>query len=191
MFPEWSNSCSVNELPFSGLHYYENALAVLTIMNTLGFDSSLMLKGMQQLRMLPHRCQKIQERNGVAWYNDSKSTNCASTKAALECIDEKIILILGGSMKDMSYESLSPLINQKVKLVIFIGENKEYIKRQLKITAKTIDAKSIESAVEISRSHSEVNDNILLSPASPSFDMFENYEERGAAFISAVQNLVK
>ena len=54
-----------------------------------------------------------------------------------------------------------------------------------------IDAKSIESAVEISRSHSIVNDNILLSPASPSFDMFENYEERGAAFISAVQNFVK
>ena len=94
-------------------------------------------------------------------------------------------------MKDMSYESLIPLINQKVKLVIFIGENKEYIKRQLKITTKMIDAKSIESAVEISRSHSSVNDNILLSPASPSFDMFENYEERGAAFISAVQNIVK
>ena len=94
-------------------------------------------------------------------------------------------------MKDMSYESLIPLINQKVKLVIFIGENKEYIKKQLKIITKTIDAKSIESAVEISLSHSLANDNVLLSPASPSFDMFENYEERGAAFISAVQNFVK
>ena len=91
----------------------------------------------------------------------------------------------------MSYESLSPLINEKVKLVIFIGENKEYIKEQLKITTKTIDAKSIESAVKISWLHSSVNDNILLSPASPSFDMFKNYEERGAAFIYAVQNIVK
>mgnify|MGYP003976446573 FL=1 len=95
----------------------------------------------------------IESSNNINWYNDSKSTNCASTKAALECIDEKIILILGGSMKDMNYESLSSLINQKVKLVIFIGENKEYIKSQLKITTKTIDAKSIESAVEISLSH--------------------------------------
>ena len=65
------------------------------------------------------------------------------------------------------------------------------LKKQLKITTKTIDASSIESAVKISQLHSLVNDNILLSPASPSFDMFKNYEERGAAFISAVQNLAK
>jgi UDP-N-acetylmuramoylalanine--D-glutamate ligase len=160
-------------------------------LNIIKIDVENALNSLNDFNYLPHRIELIESSDNINWYNDSKSTNCASTKAALECIDEKIILILGGSMKDMSYESLSPLINQKVKLVIFIGENKEYIKRQLKITAKTIDAKSIESAVEISRSHSSVNDNILLSPASPSFDMFKNYEERGAAFISAVQNLVK
>ena len=178
-------------LEYKGKHNLENILGVISVLNIIKIDVENALNALNDFNYLPHRIELIESSDNINWYNDSKSTNCASTKAALECIDEKIILILGGSMKDMSYESLSPLINQKVKLVIFIGENKEYIKRQLKITAKTIDAKSIESAVEISRSHSSVNDNILLSPASQSFDMFENYEERGAAFISAVQNLVK
>jgi len=178
-------------LEYKGKHNLENILGVISVLNIIKIDIENSLNALNDFNYLPHRIELIESSDNINWYNDSKSTNCASTKAALECIDEKIILILGGSMKDMSYESLSSLINQKVKLVIFIGENKEYIKKQLKITTKTIDAKSIRSAVEISRSHSTVNDNVLLSPASPSFDMFENYEERGAAFISAVQNFVK
>jgi len=178
-------------LEYKGKHNLENILGVISVLNIIKIDIENSLNALNDFNYLPHRIELIESSDNINWYNDSKSTNCASTKAALECIDEKIILILGGSMKDMSYESLNSLINQKVKLVIFIGENKEYIKKQLKITTKTIDAKSIRSAVEISRSHSTVNDNVLLSPASPSFDMFENYEERGAAFISAVQNFVK
>ena len=178
-------------LEYKGKHNLENILGVISVLDIIKVDMNKSLSALNNFSYLPHRIELIKSSNNINWYNDSKSTNCASTKAALECIDEKIILILGGSMKDMSYESLNSLINNKVKLVIFIGENKEYIKKQLKITTKTIDANSIESAVKISQLHSLVNDNILLSPASPSFDMFENYEERGAAFISAVQNIAK
>ena len=178
-------------LEYKGKHNLQNILGVISVLDIIKIDIKKSLGVLDNFSYLPHRIELVKSSNNVNWYNDSKSTNCASTKAALECIDEKIILILGGSMKDMNYESLSPLINNKVKLVIFIGANKEYIKKQLKITTKTIDASSIESAVKISQLHSLVNDNILLSPASPSFDMFKNYEERGAAFISAVQNLAK
>ena len=178
-------------LEYKGKHNLQNILGVISVLDIIKIDIKKSLGVLDNFSYLPHRIELVKSSNNVNWYNDSKSTNCASTKAALECIDEKIILILGGSMKDMNYESLSTLINNKVKLVIFIGENKEYIKKQLKITTKTIDASSIESAVKISQLHSLVNDNILLSPASPSFDMFKNYEERGAAFISAVQNLAK
>ena len=178
-------------LEYKGKHNLQNILGVISVLDIIKIDIKKSLGVLDNFSYLPHRIELVKSSNNVNWYNDSKSTNCASTKAALECIDEKIILILGGSMKDMNYESLSPLINNKVKLVIFIGENNEYIKKQLKITTKTIDASSIESAVKISQLHSLVNDNILLSPASPSFDMFKNYEERGAAFISAVQNLAK
>ena len=178
-------------LEYKGKHNLENILGVISVLDIIKVDIKKSLNALNNFSYLPHRIELIKSSKNINWYNDSKSTNCASTKAALEYIDEKIILILGGSMKDMSYESLSPLINKKVKLVIFIGENKDYIKKQLQITTKTIDANSIESAVKISWLHSLVNDNILLSPASPSFDMFENYEERGAAFISAVQNIAK
>ena len=178
-------------LEYQGRHNLENILGVISVLDIIKIDIMKSLNALNNFKYLPHRIELIKSSNNVNWYNDSKSTNCASTKAALECINKKIILILGGSMKDMSYESLNTLINNKVKLVIFIGENKEYIKKQLKITTKTIDADSIESAVKISQSHSLANDNILLSPASPSFDMFADYEERGAAFISAVQNIAK
>ena len=178
-------------LEYQGRHNLENILGVISVLDIIKIDIRKSLNALNNFRYLPHRIELIKSSNNVNWYNDSKSTNCASTKVALECINKKIILILGGSMKDMSYESLNTLINSKVKLVIFIGENKEYIKKQLKITTKTIDADSIESAVKISQSHSLANDNILLSPASPSFDMFADYEERGAAFISAVQNIAK
>jgi|TARA_B110000444_G_scaffold119277_1_gene112167 UDP-N-acetylmuramoylalanine--D-glutamate ligase len=180
-----------DNLEYKGKHNLENILGVISVLDIIKIDPKKSLKSLSDFNYLPHRIELIKSSHNINWYNDSKSTNCASTKAALESIDEKIILILGGSMKDMRYESLSPLINKKVKLVIFIGENKEYIKKQLKINTETIDADSIESAVKISWLHSSMNDNILLSPASPSFDMFENYEKRGAAFVSAVQNIAK
>ena len=166
-------------------------MSVISVLDIINIEIKTALSSLENYNYLPHRLELIDSTNNINWYNDSKSTNCASTKAALECINKKIILILGGSKKEMYYESLSPLINEKVKLVIFIGENKEYIKSQLKVNIQMINANSIESAVELSKLHSSDNDNILLSPASPSFDMFENYEERGAAFVLAVQNIVK
>ena len=179
------------KLKYRGNHNLNNILSVISTLDILKVDIDIVLNSLKNYNYLPHRIELIKSTDKINWYNDSKSTNCASTKAALEYIDERIILILGGSMKDMHYESLSSLINKKVKLVIFIGENKEYIKSQLKISTQVINADSIESAVQLSRLHSSDNDNILLSPASPSFDMFENYEERGAAFVLAVQNIVK
>ena len=180
-----------NNLKYRGKHNLNNILSVISVLDIINIEIKTALSSLENYNYLPHRLELIDSTNNINWYNDSKSTNCASTKAALECINKKIILILGGSKKEMYYESLSPLINEKVKLVIFIGENKEYIKSQLKVNIQMINANSIESAVELSKLHSSDNDNILLSPASPSFDMFENYEERGAAFVLAVKNIVK
>ena len=180
-----------NNLKYRGKHNLNNILSVISVLDIINIEIKTALSSLENYNYLPHRLELIDSTNNINWYNDSKSTNCASTKAALECINKKIILILGGSKKEMYYESLSPLINDKVKLVIFIGENKEYIKSQLKVNIQMINANSIESAVELSKLHSSDNDNILLSPASPSFDMFENYEERGAAFVLAVKNIVK
>ena len=179
------------KLKNKGKHNLNNILCVISVLDIIKVDIDSVFRSLDNYSYLPHRIELIDTPDKINWYNDSKSTNCASTKAALEYLNENIILILGGSRKDMQYGSLSSLINNKVKLLVFIGENKEYIKAQLKTNIKMIDAESIESAVKISQSHSKENDNILLSPASPSFDMFENYEKRGAAFVSAVQDVVK
>tara|TARA_B100000530_G_scaffold289151_1_gene204947 strand:- start:329 stop:1642 length:1314 start_codon:yes stop_codon:yes gene_type:complete len=173
-----------------GIHNLENILGVCSITSLLNIPLADSLRIIRGFIHLPHRIELVKHDNNINWYNDSKSTNTASTKAALEHLDKDIILILGGALKKMDYKILSELINEKVKLLVFIGENKNYIKKQLTINTPVIDAHSITDAVLISRDNASNKDNILFSPASPSFDMFKNFEERGEAFKKAIKNNV-
>ena len=173
-----------------GIHNLENILGVCSITSLLNIPLADSLRIIRGFIHLPHRIELVKHDNNINWYNDSKSTNTASTKAALEHLDKDIILILGGALKKMDYKILSELINEKVKLLVFIGENKNYIKKQLTINTRVIDAHSITDAVLISRDNASNKDNILFSPASPSFDMFKNFEERGEAFKEAIKNNV-
>lgn len=177
-------------IEYKGKHNLENILGICSIASLLNislYDSIFSLKNFTHL---PHRIELVKNINSVSWYNDSKSTNTASTKAALEFVDKNIILILGGAKKNMDYKILSNLINEKVKLVIFIGENKDYIKKQLDIRTNMIDVDTLTEAVVTSNNYASNNDSILFSPASPSFDMFKNFEDRGQAFKDAVDNNV-
>ena len=180
-----------NDLRFehNGVHNLENILGVCSITSLLNIPLSDSLRAIGGFVHLPHRIELVKH-NNVNWYNDSKSTNTASTKAALEHLDKDIILILGGALKNMDYKILSKLINEKVKLLVFIGENKDYIKKQLTIKTRVIDAHSISDAVRISKDNASKKDSVLFSPASPSFDMFKNFEERGEAFKEAIKNNV-
>ena len=94
-------------MKYKGKHNLQNILGVISVLNIIKIDVGNALDALNDFNYLPHRIELIESSDNINWYNDSKSTNCASTKAALEYIDEKIILILGGSMKDMSYESLN------------------------------------------------------------------------------------
>ena len=178
-------------LNFKGLHNLENILSVLSVTNILHLNFLEVFKYIKNFHYLPHRIELIKSYNNINWYNDSKSTNCASTLAALQYVDEKIILILGGSHKNMNYIALKDMLLRKVKLIIFIGENKNYIKEQLDIKIKTIEAQNMKDVVEIAKNNVIPYDNVLLSPASPSFDMFDNYVDRGNAFKKAVNDFVK
>ena len=91
-------------------------MSVISVLDIINIEIKSVLSSLENYNYLPHRLELIDSTNNINWYNDSKSTNCASTKAALECINKKIILILGGAKKEMYYESLSSLINKKVKL---------------------------------------------------------------------------
>ena len=178
-------------LKHKGLHNLENIIAICSIVSLLDIRLENCLDSLKSYIHLPHRIEFVKNSKGISWYNDSKSTNSASTMAALKYINSNIILILGGAMKNMDYGSLSDLIDQKVRILVFIGENKDYIKNQINVKSKIIDAKSIDDAVIISRDIALENDTILLSPASPSFDMFRNFEDRGEAFKKAIKEYVK
>jgi len=174
-----------------GIHNLENILAVCSISLTLNIDLLQCLNALKSYKYLPHRIELIKEANNINWYNDSKSTNTASTIAALKYLDSNIILILGGAKKEMNYNFLNDLINKKVRLLVLLGENKNYIKRQLSIETKIIEVETIEDAVITCIKHASKNYDILFSPASPSFDMYKNFEERGIAFKQAVDKYVK
>ncbi len=179
------------KLKYKGTHNLENILGVCSISSILNINISDCLIYLKSYNHLPHRIELVKRSGNISWYNDSKSTNTASTKAALEYIKDNIILILGGAKKDMDYNELSNLINKKVKLLIFIGENRNYIKKQLDVKTKMIDAETMDDVVIICREYALDNNNILLSPASPSFGMFRNFEERGEAFKKAINEYVK
>ena len=194
------NNISINQkslhyenisIEYKGRHNLENILGICSITSLLNISLFDCIDALKNFIHLPHRIELVKNTNNVNWYNDSKSTNTASTKAALEFIDKNIILILGGAQKNMDYKILSNLINEKVKLVIFFGENKNYIKKQLDIKTDFVDVETITEAVITSNNHATNNDSILFSPASPSFDMFKNFEDRGEAFKDAINNNVK
>jgi len=138
---------------------------------------------------LEHRNEFVGELGGAKVYNDSKSTSPAATVRALESISSPIILIAGGKDKGVSFEPLKKLAEEKVRLMILIGESKQRIKSELgeKVPSKLAD--SLKEAMEITKNSIQADDSILFSPACSSFDMFSSYEDRGRKFKEIVKSL--
>ena len=132
---------------------------------------------------LEHRIEPVGEKNGVVWINDSKSTNVASTLVALESMTRPTVLLLGGRHKGEPYTSLVPALERHARAVIAYGEAGELIQRDLegKVPLTRLGS-SFEEVVNAARGLANPGDAVLLSPACSSYDMFENYQERGATF---------
>ena len=124
--------------------------------------------------------------NNISWYNDSKSTNCDSTYWALKSLQRNVILIMGGSEKKQDFSVLSEIIDDTVKILILIGRNSKDILGDLSVSVKIFEAVDMINAVEIANNHATKNDSIILSPASPSFDFYQDYKHRGKVFTNAV-----
>ena len=145
----------------------------------------------KEFKGLEHRIEFVREKNGVKYYNDSKGTNPDATINAIDAMKGKIILIAGGRDKGIDYGNLIMKIKEKVRYLILIGE----AKKKIALEAKDLNynyiiyADTLEEAVDIANSYSNVGDNVLLSPACSSFDMFKNYEERGEKFKEKVMSL--
>ncbi len=184
---------SVNELKVFGQHNISNVLAAISLAMAVDVDMKSISSAITKFAGLPHRCQWVANVSGVEFYNDSKGTNVGATVAAVEGLGQRIaghiILIAGGMSKGADFSPLVPAINKWSKEVILIGQDAVEMASYLDTDIQTYFANDMQDAVEVALQHAIAGDAVLLSPACASFDMFENFEHRGYAFIQSVESL--
>lgn len=180
-----------DELKLLGAHNVANALATSLAASFARLPTAAVRDGLRDFEPLPHRLQPIAEKSGVLWINDSKATNVASTRVALESMDRPVVLMLGGQAKGESFASLIPEMKDRVRSVIAYGEAAGQIESEL---AGAVDLAvshgSFEDATRQAEAVARSGDVVLLAPACASFDMFRDYEERGERFVEFVKREV-
>ena len=178
------------ELSLRGRHNLYNSLAAAVAARVMEVRSDIVRESLMSFEGVPHRLEFIRELDGVRYVNDSKATNVNAVWYALESFTERVVLIAGGRDKGNDYSSLKPLIRDKARAVIAIGESASKIASELgPETQNTVEAEDMDEAVRFARIFAEPGDVVLLSPACASFDMFENYEDRGDTFKNLVNSL--
>lgn len=176
-----------DELTLLGDHNVANALAAALAVRQAGVAPDALAQGLRSFRALPHRLEPVREVQGVLWINDSKATNIASTVVAVEAMDRPFVLLLGGRHKGEPYTRLGPLLRGKCRLVIAYGESGPLVARDLAGAIPLERGTTFEDVIARARRAAQPGDAVLLSPACSSYDMFKNYEERGATFRKLVE----
>jgi len=183
---------AVSDLPLAGLHNALNYLAVLALGYSAGWSITDMVTQFPSFSGLSHRCQRIATDDGISWVNDSKATNVGAALAAINGLsgiiskENKLVLIAGGESKGADFSPLKTALADHVDHLYTLGTDGDQI---ASLTDRTTKVSSIQEAVIKAKENAKAGDVILLSPACASFDMFKNYEERGLAFIEAVQSV--
>ncbi|ADC89903.1 UDP-N-acetylmuramoylalanine/D-glutamate ligase [Thermocrinis albus DSM 14484] len=181
---------SVEDIKLIGKHNLYNALVACVIGRIMGVPTDRMKEVLRDFRGLPHRLELVGDFGGVLVYNDSKSTTPNALQAALGSMpDGRVILIAGGKDKGASFEHLCPLVTQKVKHAVLIGEAKRRIADAWKGCTQVSLASSLDEAIRMAQREAKPGDILLFSPACSSFDMFSNYEERGETFKKLVREI--
>ena len=181
---------NTGNFPLSGRHNLLNALAASTIASVLEISKESIRDSLSDFKGVPHRMEKVLKIQKVLYINDSKATNINATFFALESIDTPLVWIVGGVDKGNDYEILLPFVRKKVKAIICLGvNNQKLIDTFENISEVFIETQSMSEAVKIAHKVAKQKDTVLLSPACASFDLFENYEDRGNQFKNAVRNL--
>lgn len=179
----------VSDTRLPGRHNLQNVLAALTVARAGGFDWEKTLDGLRSFRGVEHRIEHVADVNGVAFYNDSKSTNIASLKVALESFNVPVILIAGGLGKGSDYRALRDLVHERVKKMIAIGVDAPKLEEAFGDLAPVEKATDMDDAVGRAGASAVPGDAVLLSPACASFDMYDNFEHRGRVFKDCVKEL--
>jgi UDP-N-acetylmuramoylalanine--D-glutamate ligase len=183
-------SMSIYDFALKGKHNQHNTMAAGIAAATLGIRKEKIREAVKTFESLEHRMEYVATVRGIEFYNDSKATNVNSTWFALESLEKRTILILGGVDKGNDYTLIEDLVKEKVKAIVCMGLDNKKIHAAFKDAVKMIvDTKSAKEAVQAAFSMAAKGDAVLLSPACSSFDLFKNYEERGKKFKEAVKEL--
>ncbi len=180
---------AVEALRMAGRHNIANALAALALGEAAGLPRAAMLDALREFPGLAHRCQLVAERDGVAWYNDSKATNVGAAVAALEGFERPLILIAGGDAKGADLMPLRAPVARRARAAVLLGRDTERLAEALADAVPLHRVASIEEAVQVAAGLAQAGDAVLLAPACASLDMFRNFEERGERFAAAVRGL--
>jgi len=173
-----------------GEHNVKNAMAASTVATLLRIRKQTIRESLEGFQGVEHRLEKVLKINNVLYINDSKATNVNATFFALDSMENPTVWIVGGVDKGNDYSELLPLVNEKVKAIICLGvDNEKIINAFGNVVDTIIETDSMTMAVQVAYKLAERNNTVLLSPACASFDLFENYEDRGRQFKEAVRNL--
>ena len=193
MFINYSNSdfsMSINDLSLKGKHNIYNSMAAGIAGHVLNIRKEVIRESLSDFQGVEHRLEEVLTVRGVKYINDSKATNINSAWYALESMTTPVVWIAGGKDKGNDYSELMELVKQKVKALICLGVDNSKLHAAFEgIVPVIVDAKSAEEAVRHAYKLSVPGDTVLLSPACASFDLFENYEDRGRKFKAAVRAL--
>jgi UDP-N-acetylmuramoylalanine--D-glutamate ligase len=180
----------IHELALQGKHNLHNTMAAGITAQLVHIRKEVIRESMIDFRNVEHRLEFVNTIHGIEFYNDSKATNVNSTWFALESFNKPVVLILGGVDKGNDYEMLHDLVKEKVKAIVCLGkDNKKIVKAFSGVVEEIVETDSAEAAVRESYRLGKKGDVVLLSPACASFDLFENYEDRGRQFKKAVKSL--
>ncbi|MFO8098947.1 MAG: UDP-N-acetylmuramoyl-L-alanine--D-glutamate ligase [Salinibacter sp.] len=180
-----------NELALRGRHNLYNSLAAAVSARVMEIENNVIRESLAGFEGVPHRLEEVRTIDGVLYVNDSKATNVNAVWYALESFDRPVVLIAGGRDKGNDYADLKPLVRRGARAVVALGESADTVYDELGAEApRRGKAQSMEDALAQAQRVAERGDVVLLSPACSSFDMYENYEERGNTFRRLVNTLL-
>ncbi|MEA1786770.1 UDP-N-acetylmuramoyl-L-alanine--D-glutamate ligase [Arenibacter sp. GZD96] len=181
---------STDTLALEGKHNLKNTMAASTVAKLVGIRKETIRESIANFQGAPHRLEKVLKIHHVHYINDSKATNVNSTYYALDSVKTPIVWIVGGVDKGNEYKELMSLVREKVKAIVCLGLDTTKIKEAFgNVVDLLVETYAMEEAVKVAYKIAERGDTVLLSPACASFDLFENYEDRGNQFKKAVKNL--
>jgi UDP-N-acetylmuramoylalanine--D-glutamate ligase len=177
-------------IALEGKHNMKNAMAATSVAKLMQIRNATIRESLSNFQGVEHRLEKVLKIQNVQYINDSKATNVNASFFALDSMTTPTVWIVGGVDKGNDYHELMSLVNEKVKGIICLGvDNKKIIEAFGNVVDVMIEVDNMNDAVRMAQRMTEKGDTVLLSPACASFDLFENYEDRGRQFKQAVYNL--